>query len=429
MEESADNNQQLQLEHEKQQKTSTLLNTKATNLNPQKASSLLQPLTAEEQSKIESFYSSYGTSIYTSGSCACLYTMSNLKSSTVLSNLDYSHRMVKPAGNRTSMAIGPSNLTLKSQQTRIGDIDPEVIKDFMTHKYQNHVSVYHRGVPLWLFNSGTNPRRPCKQMKFTLAEKGTGFILWQDRIDACSDFKLYAQRKCDQKIVNYTSYRDKLEVANASPNKGAVDQSSEPFSSMLVTFRASDKKTTVLIKFDMNSEAAKFFDYYAGITLKLAQEVRQRTKSLPAGVNISINNKAFNFTDTKGGSEVVKRPPKPLQNQANSTLKRQSYFGQMMSRQKRISKHDISLPSNVKHVIKLNPNDRNSYYTLSKLLPVSICTSLSISSSSANESMVNSSHKSSPSPTYSSSSASSLSFSSAGIKHKNSLDMSSSQSR
>lgn len=210
MEEPTDN-QPRQLDHEKLQKTSTL-NTKSANLNPQKAASLLQPITAEEQSKIESFYSSYGTSLYTSGSCACLYTMSNLKSSTVLSDIDYSHRMVKPAGNRTSMAIGPSNLTLKSQQTRVGDIDPEVIKDFMTNKYQNHVSVYHRGVPLWLFNSGTNPRRPCKQMKFTLAEKGTGFILWQDRIDACSDFKLYAQRGSDQKIINYTSYRDKLEV-------------------------------------------------------------------------------------------------------------------------------------------------------------------------------------------------------------------------
>jgi hypothetical protein len=219
-----------------------------------------------------------------------------------------------------------------------------------------------------------------------------------------------------------------------------LEQSTEIFSAMLVAFRASDKKTTVFVKFDMNSEAAKFFDHYADITAQLGQEVRQRTKSLPAGVNMSINNKAFNFDNNKnnnnsGGSEVVKRQTKLNTNQItnnsnNSTLRRQSFFGQMNAKQKRISKHEISLPSNAKHIIKLNPADRNAYYTLSKLLPVSVCTSLSISSSSANESMAaSSSHKSSPSPTYSSSSASSLSFSSAGMKNKKSPDASSSQSR
>ena len=174
----------------------------------------LDPITPEEQDKIESFYSSYGTSLYTAGSCACLYTMTNIKTTTTQSNLDYSHRIVKPSNpNRASMAIGSTNLAMKNATKKAGEIDHEILKDFMNNKYQNHVSVYHRGVPLWLFNSGTNPRRPSKQVKFTLAEKGTGFILWQDRIDACSDFKIYAQRKKDHKIVNYSTYCDKLEVS------------------------------------------------------------------------------------------------------------------------------------------------------------------------------------------------------------------------
>ena len=112
------------------------------------------------------------------------------------------------------MAIAPIHPTTpkQPQSQRVGEIKAEIVQDFMDNKYQSHVSVYHRGVPLWLFNSGANPRRPCKQLKFTLAEKGTGFILWQDRIDACSDFKLFARRKSDQKIVNYSSHRQKLQI-------------------------------------------------------------------------------------------------------------------------------------------------------------------------------------------------------------------------
>lgn len=279
----------------------------------------LQPISATEKHKIESFYSSFGTTIYTSGTCACLYTMTNLKVPSITSNHDLSHRMIKPSNaNRASMAIGPTNIPVKNSET-LFDIDHEILTDFMNNKYQNHVSVYHRGVPLWLFNSGSNPRRPSKQVKFTLAEKGTGFILWQDRIDACSDFKVYGQRKSDNKIVNYANYCDKFEVTR-SPLVDSVrarkEQSLEHFSAMLVTFRASDKKTTVFVKFDMNIEAIKFHEHFASINKTLSQEVKQRTKSLPAGVNMNITNKAFNsgFISHEASSGVVKRVKNPYQN-------------------------------------------------------------------------------------------------------------------
>ncbi len=190
---------------------------------------------------------------------------------------------------------------------------------------------------------------------------------------------------------------------------------------MLITFKASDKKTTVFVKFDLNSESAKFYDFYANITKQAIDEVRQRAKSLPAGVDMSFSNKAFNANfqsnhenlNTLGVKKRVKKPHQQSNIELNK-LKRQSYFSQMLSKQKRISKYDISQPSDLKHIIALNSKDRNSFYTLSKLLPenVTYVGSLSISSSSANENTSESSSKSTPSPTCSSSSRSSMSFSS-----------------
>ncbi len=173
----------------------------------------LRAISPCEKQKIESFYSSYGTSLFTSSACACLYTMTTLKLDPAKRNnneLETSHRMIKSSNsNRASIAITTRH---RNQSSKTSEIDQEIIKDFITNKYQNHVSVYHRGVPLWLVNSGKNPRRPLKQIKFTLAEKGTGFILWQDRIDRCSDFRVYAQRKSDQSIINYAAFCEKQQV-------------------------------------------------------------------------------------------------------------------------------------------------------------------------------------------------------------------------
>ena len=380
----------------------------------------LQPISAAEKSKIESFYGSFGTSLYKAGTCACFYTISNLKFNLPA---DTSYRMVKSSNsNRASIAIAPSS---SQKQT---EIDHEVLRDFMNNKYQNHVNVYHRGVPLWLFNSGNNPRRPSRQIKFTLAEKGTGFILWQDRIDACSDFKIYAQRKTDQKIINYCERIDMSLLS--SPGDNIYEQ----FSSMLIAFRASDKKTTVFVKFDMNNEAAKFHEYFIQLSRQLSQEIKQRTKSLPAGVQMNITNRAFNASAKNvnvDSSNVVRRVKNNMPSPTGmQKLKRQSYFGSIVRPQRRISKNDISNPCDMKHVININTSDRNSFYTLSKLLPISICSSLSSSSCSPNESIslassTCSSNKSTPSPTNSSASSSSLSNRSDELAHRPSSSSSS----
>ena len=153
-----------------------------------------------------------------------------------------------------------------------------------------------------------------------------------------------------------------FQVTESSPlfnlSRNNANKSTDLFSAILITFRASDKKTTVFVKFDMNQEAAKFFDYYARINCKLSQEVKQRTKSLPAGVNINITNKGFTTSNNPANydnlNNVVKRAKKPAANNNLTHMKRQSYLAQMINRQKRISKHEISMPSNLKHIIRYN---------------------------------------------------------------------------
>ena len=291
----------------------------------------------------------------------------------------------------------------------------DVIKDFLSSKHQNHVSVYHRGVPLWLFNSGANPRRPNRQLKFTLAEKGTGFILWQDRIDAHSDLKIYALTKTDAKLINYETFIEKMNInADLSSSKlvpSRVEQANDLFSSMLITFKASDKKTVVLIKFDMNSEMVKFYDYYAQVTKRISTEIKQRTKSLPVGIGCA---------NLSGYSGTVGSTRKPVQlrrdlaklsanyelyfnynaEQANkissnlksaSRMKRHSCYKTPCKSSKRISVHDISFPTNPKHIISVQLPDRRNFYTLSKLLPL--------------DTQERAENKSTPSPTYSISSS------------------------
>lgn len=319
----------------------------------------LQPITPEEQLKIESFYRSFGTSIYIAHTAACLYTMTNL-------------RVDSKIVNRASMA---TTVTNQQQTIKYPEIDNNILKDFMNNKYQNHVSVYHRGVPLWLFNSGNNPRRPYKQLKFTLAEKGTGFILWQDRIDACSDFKLYAMRKSDFKIVNFMLYCEK----NPSVKENKFERVNELFHAMLITFRASDRKTTVFVKFDLSSETAQLYEYYLNVCRIKNQEIKQRTKSLPAGLGTAqhINN---NFNNNKRLKSIDAK-------KAN----RQSFYNTNATaasvgiKYKRISKNDISRPRDLKHIINLNPSDRDSFYTLSKLLTPVSSSSMSSSTSQAND--------------------------------------------
>lgn len=187
---------------------------------------------------------------------------------------------------------------------------------------------------------------------------------------------------------------------------------------MLVTFRASDKKTTVFLRFDINSETIKFYDYYKRLIKNIIVDIKQRTKSLPIGVgnansngkskkqskhDINLTNK---FKSAQNGASInfYNYDYNLFENNSSSSPnknkhKRQSYqiSTELPSpvKLKKITKNDISNPCNYKHIINLKSNDKNSYYTLSKLLPA--CLS-STSSSNASTSVTN---EATPSPTFS----------------------------
>ena len=54
---------------------------------------------------------------------------------------------------------------------------------------------------------------------------------------------------------------------------------------MIITFKASDRKTRVFFKFDLNNEAALFYDYFIGINRIQMKEIKERTKSLGKYIN------------------------------------------------------------------------------------------------------------------------------------------------
>ncbi|CAF0709627.1 unnamed protein product [Brachionus calyciflorus] len=336
-----------------------------------------KPISSTEQLKIESFYRSFGTSLFISQSCASLYTVQNSK--------------IRPQTNnetniRISIATTHSIQFNSNYSSTNSEINHEILKDIMNNRHQSYVPIYHRGVPLWLLNSGKNPHRPIRQLKFTLAEKGTGFILWQDRIDSNSDFNLYLMKKNDNSIHNVSSYFDSLNLINEIKH--------EQIESMIMTFKASDKKTTVFMKFDLNTETIKFYEFYKRLIKNVVIDTKQRTKSLPVGVgnansstklkrnsqnrNVSFYNYDYNLLDS--GSSPNK-----------SKYKRQSC--QIVPENekikfKRITKNDISNPCNYKHIISLKLSDKNLHYTLSKLLPNTIDSNISSPSSIGNKSII-----------------------------------------
>ena len=44
----------------------------------------------------------------------------------------------------------------------------------------------HRGYPIWLYNTGLNPRR-SSELRLAIVDEKTGFILWSDRITSISN--------------------------------------------------------------------------------------------------------------------------------------------------------------------------------------------------------------------------------------------------
>ncbi len=106
--------------------------------------------------------------------------------------------------------------------------------------------------------------------------------------------------------------------------------------SPFVSFKASDRRTTVFLKLSVRSEFPGFVDYFKKIHRKISDETKQRTKSLPTRIpDQEAQLKLFSVDEIK---------------------------------RRRISKRDISKPFNFTHSISVKPSDKPKFYTLSKLL-------------------------------------------------------------
>ena len=86
--------------------------------------------------------------------------------------------------------------------------------------------LYQHGLPVWLLNSGTDPKRQSR-LSLIIAEYGSGFPIWQDTINGFSGVK-YARAQH-------------------------------------ITFRLSDQITLAVLRFNDLSASKEFYSYYEAI--------------------------------------------------------------------------------------------------------------------------------------------------------------------
>ncbi|CAF2229580.1 unnamed protein product [Rotaria magnacalcarata] len=86
--------------------------------------------------------------------------------------------------------------------------------------------LFQHGLPVWLLNSGTNPKRQSC-LSLVIAEYGSGFPIWQDNVDGHSDVKQAREQH--------------------------------------ITFRLSDKVTLAVLRFNNILASKEFFSYYVSV--------------------------------------------------------------------------------------------------------------------------------------------------------------------
>jgi hypothetical protein len=82
----------------------------------------------------------------------------------------------------------------------------------------------HRGYPIWLYNTGLNPRR-SSELRLIIVDEKTGFILWSDRITSISN------------IIQPTN--------------------------LTLSFRHSSNNSSIMLRFEQNDEKSftRFYSY------------------------------------------------------------------------------------------------------------------------------------------------------------------------
>ena len=69
-------------------------------------------------------------------------------------------------------------------------VSPSLVRLFLLTDLQvcslEQWKLLHRGYPIWLYNTGLNPRR-TSELRLIIVDEKTGFILWSDRINSISN--------------------------------------------------------------------------------------------------------------------------------------------------------------------------------------------------------------------------------------------------
>ena len=285
-------------------------------------------LTLVERKQIESFYASYDTSVHVSAAHASLYILANPR----LSHAD--------AGE-----VGGGGGGRRRKEPTTGQLDPDWLQSHIrlvdetmaaaSHSNQksnlNMYTNFHRGVPVWLYNRGArNARRPVAQLKFTLAERGTGFILWQDRIDSASQLtRLHLHMHMH------------------------MDPATTSAASNLLLFRASDNKTHVCVRFDSADELTAFYAYYEANLANASTSTDAAAPPPAAGTNGRLQRRQKQLIGCGGVS-------------SSSSRRHSTNFEFVKSRLDDSS--CISKPIDARHLISIKCHEQHDYYTFANLL-------------------------------------------------------------
>lgn len=153
--------------------------------------------------------------------------------------------------------------------------------------------LFQQGLPVWLFNSGTNPKRSSR-LSLILAEFGSGFPIWQDTINSYSEIKLAREQH--------------------------------------ITFRLSDRVTLAVMRFYDILASKEFFSFYE----------RLRSDSRHQHVFGTSSTNSSHQRSSSCGS-ILKSSRKALKNISKSSISNPCQFQHITSLQIQDRNHLISL--------------------------------------------------------------------------------------
>lgn len=125
------------------------------------------------------------------------------------------------------------------------------------------------GIPLWVFNTGMNPKR-AKGLSLFLADKHSGFALWTlSQITFVNEFKWSKPCHITFRIHNLPSKIDKKKNAGSGltrrgSKRGMMDNSAD-FNYQSKEASAASGFQFGVLKFDDEFECAKFYDFYRNL--------------------------------------------------------------------------------------------------------------------------------------------------------------------